>query len=175
MGRLSALARTHAMLADASWEGAPLREIIVRELSGLLSSISVTGCEIMVTTLAAQAFALIIHELGTNAVKYGALSSPDGRITIEGNVVQLNGKRYFSFRWRESGGPPVSQPVRNGFGSAILIDAAKQQFGNNDDRLKGRGKIVHFGVRSPFLRSRIVIGFLAASATRPRLILMAGV
>jgi PAS domain-containing protein len=76
MGRLSALARTHAMLADSSWEGASLSEIISRELSSFLPSIRVSGCEVVLTTPAAQAFALIFHELATNAVKYGALSSP---------------------------------------------------------------------------------------------------
>jgi len=68
---------------------------------------------------------LIVHELATNAFKYGALSVPEGRISIAGNVEQVNGSRVFSFLWTVRGGPPVSQPTRKGFGSVILLDAAK--------------------------------------------------
>jgi len=70
---------------------------------------------------------MIIHELATNAVKYGALSSPDGRISISGN--RYNGRGSFVFSWMESGGPRVTPPTRRGFGSAIILEAA-QQLGN---------------------------------------------
>jgi two-component sensor histidine kinase len=71
IGRLMALARTHAMLANNTWVGAPLNEIVSQELSGFEGQVSVTGCNIAVNTPAAQNFALIVHELRTNAVKYG--------------------------------------------------------------------------------------------------------
>jgi PAS domain S-box-containing protein len=125
-GRLAALARTHAMLADAAWEGASLNEIVTQELSGFSKYVSLSGCDIVVNTPAAQSFALIVHELATNAVKYGALSSPNGRVVIEGSIERANGGGQFWFRWKESGGPPVVIPTRKGFGSAILLDAAKQ-------------------------------------------------
>jgi PAS domain S-box-containing protein len=125
-GRLSALARTHAMLANAAWHGAPLNEIIVQELVGFSEQVSITGCDLLIDTPATQNFALIVHELATNAVKYGALSSPSGRISITGRVERMDGGDRFSFEWREAGGPPVSEPTRKGFGSAIILEAAKQ-------------------------------------------------
>lgn len=125
-GRLSALARTHAMLANAAWRRAPLDEIIMQELVGFSEQVSITGCDILIDTPAAQNFSLIVHELATNAVKYGALSSPNGRISITGKIEPIDGNGRFSFEWKETGGPPVSEPTRRGFGSAIILEAAKQ-------------------------------------------------
>ena len=125
-GRLEALAHAHAILAGAAWEGAPLAEILKRECVGFSELANVSGCDIVVNARAAHQFALITHELSTNAIKYGALSASGGHISITGNVDQLNGASTFSFLWKESGGPLVSQPTRKGFGSVILVDAAKQ-------------------------------------------------
>jgi two-component sensor histidine kinase len=124
-GRLAALARTHAMLADRAWLGAPLREIVAEEVTGFMQQVSLTGCDMVVNTPAAQNFALIVHELATNAVKYGALSSPGGRIRIDGSIEDVDGKGQLRFVWRESGGPPVTPPARKGFGTAILDQLAK--------------------------------------------------
>jgi two-component sensor histidine kinase len=92
--------------------------------------VDIAGCAIVVSPSAAQQFALIIHELATNALKYGALSAPDGRVSIEGKIVRVDGSGTFSFVWRETGGPPVTRPTRKGFGSVILLDLARQ-FGEN--------------------------------------------
>ena len=124
-GRLMALAHTHTMLANNAWVGAPLNEIISLELNGFEGQVSVSGCNISVNTPAAQNFALIVHELRTNAVKYGALSSPGGHVTIDGLIEGANGTRQFRFRWNESDGPPVIEPARIGFGSAVLLERAK--------------------------------------------------
>jgi PAS domain S-box-containing protein len=124
-GRLRALSQAHAMLTDALWQGAPLAEIIKGELNGFSTHVSVSGCEIALTTPAAQQFALMVHELATNAIKYGALSVPNGRVSIECEVRRMNGDGVFSFLWKESGGPRVSAPKRTGFGSSILLDTAK--------------------------------------------------
>jgi two-component sensor histidine kinase len=125
-GRLTGLAHTHAVLANNAWVGAPLNEIISQELNGFDGQVSVTGCNIAVNTPAAQNFALILHELRTNAVKYGALSSPSGCVTIDGLIESANGNEQFRFRWNESGGPPVIEPTRKGFGSAVLLETAKR-------------------------------------------------
>lgn len=126
-GRMQALARTHAILAGAAWEGAPLGEILKREFGDDYGShVDVSGCDVIVNASAAHQFALIVHELATNAMKYGALSVPNGRIVIKGNVERTNGTAQFFFTWSESGGPPVAKPARKGFGSIVLFDAAKQ-------------------------------------------------
>jgi len=125
-GRLQALARTHSMLANNAFLGAPLREIVAQELTSFSDQATVTGCDIAVNTRAAENFTLIIHELVTNAVKYGALSTRKGRVAVQCSADGANGSGRFRFEWRESGGPPVSPPTRKGFGSAILFDVAKQ-------------------------------------------------
>jgi two-component sensor histidine kinase len=125
-GRLNALARTHSMLANNAFLGAPLKEIVAQELTSFSDQVTVTGCDIAVNTRAAESFALIIHELATNAVKYGALSTRQGRVAIQCSIDGANGSGQFRFEWRESGGPPVSPPARKGFGSTILFEVAKQ-------------------------------------------------
>jgi PAS domain S-box-containing protein len=125
-GRLQALAKAYAMLADAAWEGVSLFEILDRQFAGFSQRLEVSGCEVMLSPSAAQQFALIVHELATNALKYGALSAAEGRLSIQGRIEHRDGEDRFSFLWLESGGPPVLPPTRKGFGSVILIDAAKQ-------------------------------------------------
>ena len=126
IGRLNALAQAHSLLAEAAWEGAPLAEIIQRQFAGFSRRFDLSGCDIVLNTPATQQFALAVHELATNAVKYGALSVPKGRVSIECEVGRVNGERTFTFLWKETGGPIVSTPKRKGFGSAILLDGAKQ-------------------------------------------------
>ncbi|RXG94975.1 PAS domain S-box protein [Bradyrhizobium sp. C-145] len=126
LSRLQSLARAHSMLADAAWQGAPLNEIVRRELKPFTDRAEIKGCDIAVGSSAAQNFALIVHELATNATKHGALSVPGGRVAIEGKIERSDLEEdVFSFRWRESGGPPVAMPARHGFGSTVLLEVAK--------------------------------------------------
>ena len=125
-GRLNALAQAHSLLAEAAFEGAPLAEIIQRQFAGLSKRFSLSGCDIVLNTPATQQFSLAVHELATNAIKYGALSVPRGRVSIECDVTPANGERTFTFLWKETGGPTVSAPKRKGFGGTILLDGAKQ-------------------------------------------------
>lgn len=125
-GRIQALARAYAIAEDSGWEGVSLAAMLDRELAGFSKCVKIDGCDITVSSSAAQQFALIIHELATNALKYGALSVPDGLVSIAGKIDRLNGSGTFSFAWRETGGPPVTAPTRKGFGSVILVDSAKQ-------------------------------------------------
>ena len=120
--RLAALGRAHAMLADSAWRGASLDEIIMQELGSFSQQISVKGCAMVVNTPAAQNFALILHELATNAIKHGALSSQHGGVAIEGRAEGAQ----FRFMWKEWGGPAVAPPTRKGFGHAILVEATNR-------------------------------------------------
>lgn len=124
-GRLSALARAYEMVADSAWVGASLEQIIDRQFSGFSTRLKVKGCDVLVSPTAAQQFALIIHELATNALKYGSLSDPNGQVLIEGRTERIDGGGSFTFAWKETGGPRVPPPARKGFGSVILVDAAR--------------------------------------------------
>jgi two-component sensor histidine kinase len=120
---VQALARASSILSSTDWKGAPLGEIFNREFGNqMLGSVVVTGCDIVINAEAALQFALIVHELATNALKYGALSVPEGSISVSGSVTQDNGISQFSLKWTERGGPRVAVPVRKGFGNVILFD-----------------------------------------------------
>ena len=125
-GRLKAISQAYSLLADAAWEGTSLTRILSAQAILDNKRITIDGCEITLNPRAAQQFAMIVHELATNALKYGALSSPDGRISISGKIDRFDGSGSFNFLWKESGGPKVLPPVKRGFGSVILLEAAKQ-------------------------------------------------
>lgn len=123
-GRLKSLGEAYDLLAGA-WEGTSLIKILKSQ--PILSSgrVAITGCDVIVPPRVGQQMAMIVHELATNALKYGALSSPQGRVSILGNVNKSDGDLILDFSWMESDGPLVSAPTRKGFGSVILQDAAE--------------------------------------------------
>lgn len=118
--RLHALARAHTFLLNSSWSGADLRELVIAELSAFGARASVRGQEVRLTPQIAQTFALVVHELATNAVKHGALSVDEGRVIVAWEIVPHDDGPRFVFHWREMDGPPVTPPKRNGFGQTLL-------------------------------------------------------
>ena len=123
-GRLTALLGAYSALADEAWESTSLANLLRRQSILDSERVGIDGCEIVITPRAAQQFAMIAHELATNALKYGALSVPEGRVSISGKLERSNGADAFFFLWKETGGPNVSPPTRKGFGSAILLESA---------------------------------------------------
>jgi PAS domain S-box-containing protein len=119
-GRIHALAATHNVLADRSWSSILLSEVMAAELSPYVtdfgSRLKIQGADIEVLPRAAIAFGLVIHELATNAVKYGALSNDAGYINI---AVTLRDD-HCEVVWKEIGGPEVQQPTRKGFGDTVI-------------------------------------------------------
>jgi PAS domain S-box-containing protein len=126
--RLYSLAQTHVMLLDKEWEGADLGEIVRTEMEPYAGRVLIEGPSIMLNTQATQDFAMALHELATNAAKYGALSNQAGQVLITWSLSQLNGHGPFRFRWEERGGPPVSKPERKGFGSSVLEQVMVEYF-----------------------------------------------
>jgi PAS domain S-box-containing protein len=141
-GRLRALANAHTLLAQSRWAGADLRNLALEELSPYCaedddgSRARIEGPSLMLEQQPAQAIALALHELTTNAVKYGALSIPSGRIDLTWR--QQSGNRLF-VRWVETGGPPVTPPTRKGFGTRVMTRICEQLNGelNFDWRADG--------------------------------------
>jgi two-component system CheB/CheR fusion protein len=128
ISRLHSLAQTHVLLAEKEWHGADLAEVVRSELSPYAGRVTIEGPSVVLSAQAAQNFALAVHELATNAAKYGALSNLAGRVRISWSVFKPNGHRQFSFRWEEHGGPPVTPPSRRGFGSAVLEQVMAEHF-----------------------------------------------
>jgi two-component sensor histidine kinase/PAS domain-containing protein len=119
--RLLSLARVHDLLTTENWSGANLVEVVDRALQPFSSSnIIVSGRPIRLSPPQALAFSMAIHELATNAAKYGALSQGSGRVEVAWHVTGVNGSRMLHFRWTEAGGPVVREPERQGFGRRML-------------------------------------------------------
>jgi two-component sensor histidine kinase len=121
--RLHALANANALLTQSNWSGALLKDVITRELASFVSRATIAGPPLVLSVSATQGFALVIHELATNAAKYGALSTPVGEVAIQWSVEEKGDEPRFSFSWRESGGPQVTPPTRKGFGTTLLNSA----------------------------------------------------
>jgi PAS domain S-box-containing protein len=123
MSRLHALANAHGLLLSAAGEGALLGDIVRGQLAGFAGAVSIDGPRIFLTPSAAQSFALVIHELATNASKYGALSTASGAVSVIWSIRSTGGTTKLHFRWQERGGPPVEKPTRKGFGTVLLEHA----------------------------------------------------
>jgi PAS domain S-box-containing protein len=126
--RLHSLAQTHVMLIDNDWQGADIAEVVRTEMSPYADRTTIEGPTIVLNAKAAQNFALAVHELATNAAKYGALSNQSGRVHISWSVGTPNGHHQFIFRWQEHSGPPVSPPSRKGFGTTVLEQVMAEYF-----------------------------------------------
>ena len=118
--RLVALSHTHDLLTRSHWEGADLRAVLQHETEahGAIRLVP-NGPPVALTPAAALSMGMIFHELATNAAKYGALSSGDGRVFVDWAVANHEQPRL-SLVWREVGGPPVAPPERKGFGSRLI-------------------------------------------------------
>jgi PAS domain S-box-containing protein len=119
-GRIQALANVHRLFVDSRWAGADLKSLITEEMSPYCQNgetrVRIDGPEQLMEPSTAQAIAVTLHELATNAAKYGALSVPEGRIEIEWSR-RADGR--LTLRWTETGGPPVKPPTRRGFGTRV--------------------------------------------------------
>jgi PAS domain S-box-containing protein len=128
-GRIHAMSQAHGLLRRSGWGGTDLRDLATECLApfGLVGegNIRIDGHSVLVRPELTQSLTLILHELATNAVKYGALSVPTGRVTVSWSksAAAPYGDRLV---WRESGGPPVKQPTTHGFGLSVLQTAARE-------------------------------------------------
>ncbi|MEX0591533.1 MAG: MASE1 domain-containing protein [Xanthobacteraceae bacterium] len=126
--RLHALARAHDLLVESSWEGAPLEELVKAETEAFSKQMSLHGPSLILVPKAAQTIALLIHELTTNSCKHGALSALSGHVDVSWSIDGYGDDRHIRFSWTERGGPPVSPPLRKGFGLTLLERAVRLEF-----------------------------------------------
>lgn len=122
-GRLLSLSRAHEMLALRDWRGASVAAVVeeaLRPFPAAASRFAAEGPEVMLSSEAASALLLSLHELGDNAQRYGAWSGETGTVVLDWSVDRSGDAPLFRLGWREHGGPAVSQPERRGFGSRLI-------------------------------------------------------
>lgn len=122
--RIVSLARTHDLLTRRNWQDAGLRDVVLEALAPFEGAPDGrfdinAGGDVLLPPKAALAFSMALHELATNAVKYGALSNSSGRVGVAWEVAR-GSSEGLRFSWQESGGPPVRKPERPGFGSTMI-------------------------------------------------------
>lgn len=132
-GRVAALARAHTLLTESRWVGADLPAMLRGELAPFMGSgggnrVVFDGPPVTVAPVTAQPLSMALHELATNAAKYGSLSVPDGRLTVSWQADAAAGR--LRLRWAEAGGPAIAAaPGRNGFGSRVIRTTICEQLG----------------------------------------------
>jgi two-component sensor histidine kinase len=129
-GRLRAFGHSLDLLIANEWRGAHIDDLVRLELTpfGLLDQpqISVKGPPLALSSIAARNIGLALHELATNASKYGALSVPEGKVAVLWELASRDGQQRFRMAWQEFGGPIVTEPTRRGFGRKIIQHVTAQ-------------------------------------------------
>ncbi|MBX9815881.1 MAG: sensor histidine kinase, partial [Sphingomonas sp.] len=123
--RLAALANAHSLLTRESWESAELADVATEACAahiGAEGRVIIDGPSLRISPKAAVTIAMALHELCTNAAKYGALSNESGRVRLSWTLAGRSGPRL-QLRWEERGGPTVARPSRRGFGSRMIEQA----------------------------------------------------
>jgi len=132
-GRLGALAEAHNLLSMERWRGSELQDVIRRVLQPYLlnnpTRIAMSGPKVPLSPRPAVVLSMIIHEIATNAAKYGALSHDSGTVRLDWEVIEENPKGKLRLIWAEAGGPLVVAPVQRGFGSRLIERSARDQLG----------------------------------------------
>jgi two-component sensor histidine kinase len=132
LARLNALNATHDLLNEASWSSATIAHVVDKSLGAHrpdFARIHASGPPIELNARQAVSLALSLHELATNAAKYGSLSNDNGRVDIQWSIEENDGEGTFRFVWVESGGPPIAEtPTRKGFGTRMLERVLKHDF-----------------------------------------------
>ena len=135
-GRIRSMATTHELLSSHRWQGVSLSDLVRRELApyATCDNTEIDGPGIFLKPEAGQAMAMVLHELATNAAKYGALSSKNGRVSIRWNR-HLNGhpRPHLVFEWQEIGGPPVVALGKSSYGTSTIRELIPYEFGGTVD------------------------------------------
>jgi PAS domain S-box-containing protein len=131
-GRIQSMATAHSLLSQSRWTGAGLADLVRHQLGPYTTEANTTvqGPNVMLTAAATQAVAMVLHELVTNAAKYGALSSPSGSVAVQWEAPDGS----LSIAWRETGGPPVAPSApQSGYGTSLIRDLIPHELGGKVD------------------------------------------
>ena len=132
-GRLGALAEAHNLLSKEKWRGSELHDVINRVLQPYLLSdaerLRMSGPQVPLSPRLAVVLSMIVHEIATNAAKYGALSNNAGTVRLDWEILNEKARPELRLIWAEAGGPHVVAPVKRGFGSRLIERSARDQLG----------------------------------------------
>ena len=128
-GRIQSMAKAHSLLSQSRWEGVSIDKLLREELNAYANghfAVVLSGIDFLLTPKSALSLSLAVHELATNAGKYGALATPGGRVTVSWRLADDGG---IELSWSETGGPSVEPPTRRGFGSTLIERALAMETG----------------------------------------------
>ena len=151
LGRVNALAAAYTLLSRDNWTEVSLRDVLLEELRPFVGParnvVRVSGTPVSLKPRGALVLGMAVHELVTNAVKYGALSVPDGKVTIDWHIEQTDGGERLIWAWNEHDGPAIAPPQRHGFGLSMIERSLRYE-------LKGEAK---FAFEAEGLRGTLTI------------------
>jgi two-component sensor histidine kinase len=157
--RIVALAKTHTLLTEDYWQMGLLHDLLHAELSPYNNHatrrIVLEGPRVELSADLAVPTGMAIHELTTNAAKYGALSVPDGRVQVVWDLTNGGGTQMLHLEWTERGGPPVAEPQRKGFGSTLLQRVLTTQC-NAEVQFDFEREGLRFRMEAPLITERLV-------------------
>ena len=135
--RIQSMAVAHASLSQVNWQGVRVADTVRYQLAPYATKANTTTCgpDIALTAAATEALAMVLHELVTNASKYGALSVPEGRVSVSWESRNSGGDAaaVLTIVWRETGGPPVLAPPQDGYGTSLICDLIPHELGGTVD------------------------------------------
>jgi PAS domain S-box-containing protein len=133
--RIQSMAAAHSLLSQSRWSGVNLADLVHSQLAPYATSANITigGPDVTLTPTVTQAVAMALHELVTNAVKYGALSSPSGHVAVNWHQPVDGEASRVEIEWRESGGPPVVRPAKTGYGTSLIREMIPHEIGGAVD------------------------------------------
>ena len=155
-GRIQSMANAQALLSRSHWQGVSLADLVHNELAPCVGegNASVEGPEVLLSPEATQPIAIVLHELVTNASKYGALTTPHGRISVRWDLGDHHAQKRLLLEWIETGGPPVVIPSQVGYGTRAIRNLIPYELGGTVDLVFDAGGVrCRIEVPSKWIRS----------------------
>jgi two-component sensor histidine kinase len=134
-GRIQSLAAAHMLLAQSDWHGVGIDALVRSQLAPYAgdTNITIRGTGVILTVAETQVLTSVLHELATNAAKYGALSSAGGQVSVSWDRKPKGQAATLILEWRETGGPPVAPRVQSGYGTDLIRDLIPHELGGAVD------------------------------------------
>ena len=133
--RIQSMANAHSLLSQSRWNGVNLADLVRGQLApyATMANTMIGGPDVTLTPTATQAVAMALHELVTNAVKYGALSSPHGNVSVSWNCKENGDGADLMLAWQEQGGPPVKSAIQSSYGTNLIRNLIPHELGGMVD------------------------------------------